>query len=258
MPDLRGFMVVVTRPEHQAQALRAAIVAAGGKVILFPVLEITGPENPAHVHALLARIAEFNIAIFISPNAVEYGLCDIARVGGMPANLTLAAVGAGTGRALAAAGHPVQLVPANDFNSEALLALPAMQNVAGKKIIIFRGNGGREHLATTLRQRGARVEYAEVYRRTKPNVDPEPLIRAVTATPVSAVVTTSNEGLENFFEILGASHRQKFFDTKFLVASPRAAELARKLGVRQPPVVVSPMSDEAILNALAELAHDPT
>ena len=129
--DLHGYTVVVTRPQHQAGNLCRLIEAAGGKVILFPVLVIAAPQDPQAVLAVLQRLAQFDLVVFISPNAVDYGLRYAAQVGGLPTNLQIAAVGAGTARALQAAGHPPTLVPEHDFNSEALLALAALQQVAG-------------------------------------------------------------------------------------------------------------------------------
>lgn len=255
MPDLQGVTVVITRPEHQAQSLRTAIEAAGGRVILFPVLDIAPPQDPAAALALIQRIAEFDLAIFISPNAVEYGLRELARVGGIPSSLKIAAVGAGTARALAAAGHPVQLFPKSESNSEALLALDELHQVVGKQIIIFRGEGGREHLADTLRTRGAHVEYAEVYRRVKPNVDPGPVLDAWAKNRLDAVVITSNESLQNFFDLIGAAGLQHLRNTQLLVTSQRAAELAHRLGVQRAPMVVSPVSDDAILNTLTNMAR---
>ncbi len=255
VPELTGLTVVVTRPQHQAQNLRSGLEAAGAYVILFPTLEILPPLDPQPCRALLDRIAEFDIAIYISPNAVEFGLRELARVGGLPSDIKIAAVGAGTARALTTAGHPVQLSPTESFNSEALLALDALNHVSGKNIIIFRGDGGRELLADTLRARGAHVEYAEVYRRAKPAIDTKPLLDAWAQNKLDAIVVTSNESLENLFELVGPAGCASLCNTQLFVASPRAVDLARKLGVAGAPVVVKPMSDDAIVQSLREFAR---
>ncbi len=254
MPDLTGLTIVVTRPQHQAQNLRSALEAAGAQVILFPTLEILPPLDSAICHALLDRITEFQIAIFNSPNAVEFGLRELARVGGLPAHIQVGAVGAGTARALAAAGHAPQLTPKEEFNSEALLAIDALNNVRDKNILIFRGDGGRELLADTLRARGASVAYAEVYRRAKPVIDPKPLLDAWTHNKLDAIVVTSNESLENLFELVGPSGNAALRRTQLLVASPRAVELANKLGAERTPIIVKPMSDDAIVQAVRQFA----
>ena len=248
--DLHGFTVVVTRPEHQAGNLHRLIEAAGGQVILFPTLAIGPPQDPQAVLTLLQRLTQFDLAVFISSNAVEYGLRYAAQVGGLPTHLQIAAVGAGTARALHAAGHSPTLVPEHDFNSEALLALPELQQVAGKKIIIFRGEGGREHLADTLRSRGAQVEYVQVYRREKPPVDRAVLLNAWARNGISAIVVTSNESLQNLFDLIGSEGQAYLRDTQLVLVSERAVELARRLGVQRAPVVAERAGDEAIIAAL--------
>jgi uroporphyrinogen-III synthase len=255
VPELTGVTVVVTRPQHQAQNLRTALEAAGAQVILFPTLEILPPVDPQPARALIDRIADYHIAIFISPNAVEFGLRELARVGGLPAHLQVAAVGAGTARALAAAGHAPELTPKEEFNSEALLALDALNHVGGKNILIFRGDGGRELLGDTLRARGANVQYAEVYRRAKPKIDPAPLFDAWSRNALDAIVVTSNESLENLFELVGTAGQSHLQRTQLFVASPRAAELAKRLGAERDPVVVKPMGDDAIVQALTRYAR---
>jgi len=252
--DLRGYTVVVTRPEHQAGNLCRLIEAAGGKVILFPVLAIAAPQHPQAVLAVLQRLSQFDLAVFISPNAVDYGLRYAAEVGGLPTHLQIAAVGAGTARALQAAGHPPTLVPEHDFNSEALLALAALQQVAGKKVIIFRGEGGREHLADTLRSRGAQVEYVQVYRREKPPVDRAVLLGAWARHSIDAIVVTSNEGLQNLSDLIGSEGQAYLRDTQLVVVSQRAVELARNLGVQRAPLIAERAGDEAILAALSRCA----
>lgn len=249
--DLHGCTVVVTRPVHQAGNLCQLIEAAGGQVILFPVLAIAAPQDPQAVLSVLQRLAQFDLAVFISPNAVDYGLNYAAQVGGLPAQLQIAAVGAGTARALQAAGHPPTLVPEHDFNSEALLALTELQQVAGKKVVIFRGEGGREHLADTLRSRGAQVEYVQVYRREKPPVDRAVLLDAWARNGINAIVVTSNESLQNLFDLVGSEGQTYLRDTQLVLVSQRAVELARRLGVRRAPLVAECAGDDAIVAMLS-------
>lgn len=254
MLDLRGCTVVVTRPAHQAGNLCRLIEAAGGQVILFPVLAIAAPQDQQAVLAVLQRLAQFDLAVFISPNAVDYGLRYAAQVGGLPTHLQIAAVGAGTARVLQSAGHPPTLVPEHDFNSEALLALDALQQVAGKKVVIFRGEGGREHLADTLRSRGAQVEYVQVYRREKPPVDRAVLFDAWARKSISAIVVTSNESLQNLFDLVGSEGQVYLRDTQLVLVSERAVELSRRLGIQRAPIVAERAGDEAIVIALSMCA----
>lgn len=189
---LAGVAVVVTRPAAQNQALCQMIAAAGGEAHALPVLAIAGLAATSALRAQLGQLRSYQLAIFISANAVEYARQLLADT--WPPPLSVAAVGKATARALMASGVQQVLQPTAGFNSESLLALPELQQVAGKKIIIFRGQGGRELLADSLRQRGAQVDYAEVYRRIRPEVS----LRTLLALPkVDFITATSNESLQN-------------------------------------------------------------
>jgi uroporphyrinogen-III synthase len=171
---LAGVGVLVTRPKEQAADLVAAIDAAGGHSIVFPVIEIA-PRSPQEIETELAGRANPDIVIFISRNAVEHGLA-------WSGDGAIAAVGPATAAAIEAAARIVDIRPASGFDSESLLEEPALREVRGKTIRIIRGSGGRELLATTLRERGAEVDYLEVYARRLPDYA-EPEIDAVRGRP---------------------------------------------------------------------------
>ena len=177
---LAGRTIVVTRPQAQAAPLAAAISAAGGTPLVFPLLEISPAADPQPLAEAAARLAEYAVAAFVSPNAVEHALPVLLAHGTWPASLLPAAVGQGTLRALAAHGVGGCIAPTERFDSEALLALPelAAERVAGRHIAIFRGDGGRELLADTLRERGASVDCITCYRRSGPTEGVAPLLAA--------------------------------------------------------------------------------
>lgn len=240
---LRGVRVLVTRPAHQAQPLCDLIRTAGGEPLVFPVMDIVPPQYPAAAQAVVQRLAAFDLAIFISANAVTYG---VALVPTWPAHVKIAAVGTRTALALADLGLPVTTVPAAGASSEALLDSPALRDVIGRRIVIFRGEGGREVLADTLRARGAEVAYAEVYRRVKPTVD----IEAIVAQRPDCAVVTSNEGVRNLWELAQAAHADWVRELPLVVISARAAQLAAELGFTHPAQVASEASEAGLLAAL--------
>jgi len=245
--ELQGVTVVVTRPALQSESLCQLIESVGGDVIRFPVLEIADPTDNDTLSSIIDRLQQFDIAIFISPNAVDRGMNLISAHGGLPSTIKVAAVGKGSAKQLTRHGHKADIFPAHKFNSEALLAMPAMQTVDGKRIVIFRGEGGRELLATTLQQRGAEVEYAECYRRAKPTTDSSELMRRWARNEIDVIVVTSNEGLHNLYDMVGALGRKWLINTTLLVVSERSVELAQTLGFQQPPLVADQASDESIL-----------
>jgi uroporphyrinogen-III synthase len=246
---LSGRGIVVTRPREHAPALAERIRAAGGDPILFPTIEILPPENAAAVSSLVARLDGFQLAVFVSPTAAMRGHAMVMASRSWPKDLRVAAVGNGTASALEERGFDAVLAPPGEADSEALAELPGLQNLQGRSVVIFRGQGGREWLRTRLEARGARVEYAECYRRARPDADAGGLLARWQRGGIEAVSITSAEGLTNFFEMLGPTGRGYLRATPVFVPHPRIALTARKLDVRE--IVVTGHGDD---RTVAEMA----
>jgi len=246
---LSGRGIVVTRPREHAPALAERIRAAGGDPILFPTIEILPPGNPGAVRDLIERLDGFQLAIFVSPTAAMRGHATVAASRKWPESLRVAAVGIGTATALEERGIHAVIAPADEADSEALAALPELQDLRGRSIVIFRGQGGREWLRTRLEERGARVEYAECYRRARPDADAGALLARWQSGGVEAVSITSAEGLANFFDMLGPTGSGYLRATPVFVPHQRIALAARKLDVRE--IVVTGRGDD---RTVAEMA----
>ena len=244
---LSGKGIVVTRPAHQAAHLAELIRAAGGSPILFPVIEIAAVDDPQPLLALIDRLDEFDLAIFVSPNAVNMAMTLVKARRALPPHLGFAAIGRSSVRELGHFGLTGVIAPAR-FDSEALLELPAMQAVAGKRIVIFRGNGGRELLGDALAARGATIEYAECYRRGRPQAGAAPLLEARSRHELHAVTVTSSEGLHNLFELVGGPDRPWLRKTPLFVPHPRIEQAARELDFAT--VVLTAQGDEGLLQGL--------
>ena len=249
---LAGLGVVVTRPAHQATPLCQQLAALGARPIRFPTLAILEPRNPAAIVPIIERLEHFQLAIFSSVNAVTHGVAQIRARRAWPDTLARAAIGAATARALAGAGLPATVVPRDDYSSEGLLALAALQRVAGSAIVIFRGEGGRRTLGDTLRKRGAEIHYAEVYRRGRPATDAGRLREHWQRDELQVIISTSNEGLQNLLGMVDANDRPRLLATPLLVVSTRGRELARELGFQRPPLLAARASDEAIIETLLQ------
>lgn len=254
---LNGMGVVVTRPAHQARQLAQLISSAGGEAILFPVLEILDAADLRPLQALIARLDEFDVAIFISPNAVSKALNLIRAQRQLPPRLLIAAIGKGSRKELENCGISNIIAPEKQFDSEGLLALPQFHDMRGKRVVIFRGEGGRETLGDTLVARGATLEYAECYRRCKPAIDTAPLLHRWARGEVHAVTATSGESLHNLFDLLGKLGQQWLKQTPLFVPHERIAQIARGMGLAQ--IIVTPPGDEGLVTGLNEWAkhHKP-
>jgi len=250
--ELSGVTVVVTRPVHQAEKLCQLVEAAGGTAVRFPVIDILPPENPQQCRAQLARLTDYDLAVFVSGNAVNATMAMLETPQAWPVNLPIAAVGKATAQAITKKGLPTPLVAPEPFNSEALLSVPELQMLEGKRILIFRGNSGRELLRDRLCERGAQVDYIECYQRGIPQTDTRPLYAAweQARSGTLPVVVTSNQSLQNLVSMIDKEHQPALFASPLMVISERTASLASKLGFMQTPVVTTTASDDAVLAAL--------
>lgn len=242
---LAGLGILVTRPAHQAAHLAQLIRLAGGNPILFPTLEIVDLPDLKPLHDLIDHLDTFDLAIFISPNAVNKALNLIRARRALPARLKIAAIGQGSRKVLEQFGVKEVIAPKQRFDSEALLELPELKTVDGKYIVIFRGDGGRELLGDVLVQRGAHIEYAECYRRQKPQTDSSKLLYLWARNELDAITVTSAEALHNLFDLAGKLGQQWLKKTPVFAPHERIAETAREMGLEQ--VFVTQAGDEGLV-----------
>lgn len=245
---LAGRGIVVTRPAQQSGPLAGRIGAAGGEAILFPVLEIIDTPDLQPLIDVIARLDDYQLAVFISPNAVVRAMKQVVARRQWPAAMRVAAIGKGSVRELERFGVSGVLAPERHFDSEHLLELPELQAVAGQRVVIFRGDGGRELLGDTLAARGARVDHVECYRRARPAADAAPLLQAWAGNRLNAVTITSSEGMRNLFAMVGPSGQPLLQQTPLFAPHPRIAAVARELGCRN--VIESAPGDDGLMDAL--------
>jgi len=245
---LNGACVLVTRPEHQAENLSRLIEQRGGIAVRFPALEIVSRDDD-RIKSTLENLDGFQWVVFISANAVNFALK--ANSGKIPRtkSVRFAAVGQATAQAMKMAGLPVDLVPEYGYNSEALLEMPQLQQVEGQNCLIVRGEGGREQLATTLRSRGAEVDYLEVYKRIIPRMDSSPVVELLAQHRLDVITVTSAEALQNLSLMLGEKNNKLLSLIPLVVVSDRIRCLAADMGFNRITVTDSPI-DTAILETV--------
>ncbi|MGZ4954316.1 MAG: uroporphyrinogen-III synthase [Methylobacter sp.] len=248
---LNGIRVLVTRPEHQAENLSRLIEQRGGISVRFPTLDIVSRDAAEEIKNTLANLDSFQWVIFISANAVNFALK--ANSGKIPRTkfVRFAAVGQSTAQAMRMAGLAVDLVPENGYNSETLLAIPQLQEVEKQRFLIVRGEGGREQLATTLRSRGAEVNYLEVYKRIIPRIDSSPVVELLAQHSLDVITVTSAEALQNLNLMLGENNKLLSL-IPLVVVSDRIRCIAADMGFNRITVTDSPI-DTAILETVIKV-----
>ena len=245
---LRGQVILNTRPAAQQVELTTLLESDGARVLSFPVIEIVASASPPD-------LSGFDILLFVSRNAVVHGL-ERVDPASLPATMQFGVIGSATRAALIERiGDPgACLIESEPFNSEALLEAAALQRVSGKRILILRGQAGRNLLGDELTARGAQVDYAEVYRRELPCRDPAAFERLVEAAFPTLAVLTSNEGMHNLLELVGADARAALCRVPWLLISERMRESALKLGHNADILIARSASDEGIRQSICEWA----
>ncbi|MEW7850284.1 uroporphyrinogen-III synthase [Massilia aurea] len=256
-------VVVITRPRAQAAALAQAVDGSGRAAVILPLLEISPVADAAPLRAALAELDRFALVAFVSPNAIDAAF---AYVDAWPPSVPLAIVGDGSRAALAR--HGVRgdaftiFSPADTAHSDSehLLQSLDLAAFAGKRVLIVRGDGGRELLADALRAAGARVEAVAAYRRATPVLTPElaARLRALLAQPNDWIITSSEalRGLAGLVRSLDADGAgdgagalmPRFLQQRLIVPHARIAETARALGLEH--VLLTGSGDARLLAAL--------
>lgn len=257
---LSGQRVLITRPAHQQPPLITGLQARGAKTISLPLLAITAPSRRDQADVLrrqLLALDSYELLVFISSNAVREGCKAIDDYWPQfPVGLDLLAIGPSTA-ALAEelTGQRVRSA-AGGMTSEDLLELDSFTNIEGRRIGIFRGEGGRDFLAQQLRKRGAQVDYFDVYRREELNYEDiqvrEALIESE-PTLLTAMSGQTLQALRSLIDQLSEPHADKLLTLPVIVPSQRVRDLAAEMGFENP--IAAPGADlDALLQALVAAA----
>jgi uroporphyrinogen-III synthase len=245
--DLTSVGIAITRPADQAKKLAALITEAGGTPILFPLIEITPLSDYSQFETVISDIETYDWAIFISSNAVQNGMPHLIKQV-IPANLKFAAIGPVTASELQRFGVKDVLIPNDRFDSESLLALDEMHAMEDKKVMIFRGVGGRDVLAETLKAHGAQVAFAECYQRINPQTNCDLLTNLYAEKKLHGIVVTSSEAMRHLLDLAGDADWLK--NVTLFVNHARIAELPLQLGLKV--LVADALGDKAMLNKFLE------
>lgn len=249
---LQNLHIAVTRPVDQARSLCKAIEEHGGVAIEFPLIAVSALENYQSFEQQIVQLDKTDWAIFISSNAVDFAMpLVLKKYSQLSDQLKFAAIGQQTAHALSQYGVNKVLIPQGRYDSETLLALPEMQNVAGNTIAIFRGVGGRELMAETLKARGAHVYFAESYQRINPQKTTELLNSQWQQNKLDAVIVTSSEAMRYLLQM--AAGEAWLQHVTLCVNHERIAEQPRQLGLKV--LVAKAPGDEVMLQCLSQLVE---
>ena len=245
---LIGLSVLVTRPVNQADSLIKLLQQRGAKVLHQPAIRIKAVFND-HQNRLINTISDVDWIIFISKNAVEFGLTLINNAQQSIQSSSLAAIGKTTAAALKKHGYSDVISPEQGFDSEALLSSQAFSaaQIKNKNLLIIRGGQGREHLKEVLESRLATVNYLDVYCRETADL----VITTEDIKSLDVITVSSQQGLENLVQMLDIDNRQQLFTKALISPSERCSQKARELGFYRVETAAN-ATDDAMLNSIID------
>lgn len=235
---------LVVRPAAQANQLVQMLRQLGHAPLCCPLLETRPGCDLPHLGDMLR---EADLVIAVSMHAVHFAHHFLLQTGQTWPHIDYFAVGQASADAFAEAG--IQALCPADPRSEGLLALPALQGVSGRRVLILRGNDGRDLIARTLASRGALVHYCATYERHYPDLDGDALIRHWQAAGLDSLLITSGELLQRLLALVPGPQHPWLYDRLLVVPSPRVAEMAEGAGFTR-IVIAQGASNQALVAAL--------
>ena len=243
--------ILVTRPLPQGEELVSRLRALGRVAWSFPLIEFTPGRQLSELGGQLASLAAGDLLFALSQHAVEFAHARLQQQGlCWPTAPDYFAIGRTTALALHKVSNRQVRYPLDREISEVLLQLPELQNIAGKRALILRGNGGRELLGETLRERGADVTFVECYQRCAKHYDGAEEAMRWHARGINTLVVTSGEMLQQLWSLIPLWYRENWLlRCRLLVVSERLANHARELGWQDIRIAENADND-ALLRAL--------
>lgn len=246
--SLHGLQVLVTRPSGQADNFCELLQHAGAIPRRLPLIEIERIELEEEQLRQLTHWQSEDQVIFTSRNAVKYAQAFISAYTETEQKPVVAAIGQATAQALRAQGIRVDITPAAPAGSETLLQHAALQEMAGKRVLLVKGEAGRGMLQQVLEERGATVESIDVYRRLKPDTRLANALAAITPHQVDLIIISSAEALHNLMLISRQGQLTWVTSKPLVIISQRLQETAHEYGFTNINVAAD-SSDDALLNA---------
>ncbi|WP_116474642.1 uroporphyrinogen-III synthase [Zobellella maritima] len=241
---------LVVRPEPQSESLCRQLAAAGHQPVTCPLLDFAAGRDISRLGPKLALCGPRDYVIAVSVQAVTFADNALKSQNRPWPDTHYIAVGEATAQAFASIGIRRVSVP-DDPRSEGIIALPELQQPAGRQVIILRGDGGRDLIAPTLEAWGARVRYCEVYRRQyRPDPDGG-LVKGWQRQGVDSIIVTSGGLLNHLFQLAATRAKDWLLSRLLIVPSERVAQAAKTLGFTL-VINAEGASNQALLKALDE------
>ncbi|MGO1793213.1 MAG: uroporphyrinogen-III synthase [Oceanisphaera sp.] len=242
---------LVVRPEPQATSLSQALYAAGHQPVSTPLLSFIEGRELKQLPQLLGQLSEQDYVIAVSVHAVDFTDNALQQHQLTWPSAHYIAVGEATGNAFTKVGVTGAAVP-DDPRSEGIIALPGLEQLTGRRVVILRGDGGRHMIAPTLTDRGAHVDYCEVYRRQYSPDPNDSFVKSWQSKQVDSIIITSGGLLNHIVQLPTNDHAKDWLLSRVLIVpSIRVVLEAKALGFTQ-IINAEGASNQALIAALDE------
>jgi len=247
---LDNLSILVTRPVETSEILASALRLKGGLPVVTPMIEIVGIET-SYVNPI---DKDFDCAVFVSRNAVHFGLSLLKEREISLEQKTILAIGPRTAEALIDAGIKKPIFPDGTFNSEGLIESPDFKLIVcdKKRVLVFRAKQGREFLAKTLRQNGCRVDYCECYAREMSQKKIGTSLNEAGIEAPDVILITSGAILEALTTKISQENLLGLLDIQTLVLGDRLVGKVTEAGFTVPPLVVQQLTNDTIISCLLD------
>jgi uroporphyrinogen-III synthase len=248
--ELKDIGVLVTRPGDRGESLSQLIEKSGGRAIRFPVIDIVELDDFTLLDEVLGKIESYRLIVFVSVSSARAVVSRLKSLGGVIPNTTkIAAVGEQTAKICEQFGMEVGFYPRNQVNSEGLIEELSHFDFKDQRVVIFRGQDGREWLGSEMIARGARVEYVQSYERKLTSSSIEKVLHSWRRGKLNHVIVTSASILEGLCTLLGEENRYLLKQSWVITISARLQVLCEAKGLVKVVVAKNP-SDGAVMECL--------
>ncbi|MGI9317498.1 MAG: uroporphyrinogen-III synthase [bacterium] len=254
---LSGYSVLVTRPAESSENLAELISTHGGVPLEFPVIKIKLQAEQLPMQTAAAHMGDVDLAIFVSVHAARSFSTAMGQLGShVPGKLKIAAIGPTTAIELQSHGYRVDFLPRDAASSEGLIKTLGQSDLVGQRVVIFRGQSGRQVLSQYLLGVGAQVSEIESYRRV---TNPEPLDQVLENWQENThrlLVLTSVDIMQRLLDKVPAKLHTYMLSSGVAVLSQRIAVAAAASGFCGKIQVANNADDQGLLEALIECVQD--
>ncbi|MGX5914919.1 uroporphyrinogen-III C-methyltransferase [Aliidiomarina sp. Khilg15.8] len=247
--------VLLIRQHDQANAIEQALAQREQPVFRQPVIE---SQSLALSDEQLAQASQpYDGIVVVSPAAARFFDEQLRAADKAWPVGSYYCVGAGTAETLVPLCHQAVTYPAPQHTGEALLALPALQDVDQQRWLFVTGAEGRPLIADTLRKRGADLTQLEVYQRQPLDLDLT-TDGAQWAEQVGIIVVTSQEQLKLFWQALPDNLSAWARGCQWVVSSPRLQSACEQFDIPGDRIIVAQnASTDALLRVIPRESEIP-